>query len=390
MTGRRRTAVALAVVAAWAGLATAALAQDDAVPNPADATAGYTYFNKPGADLAAHNRDVRACALVAGRLRSPSEEWATQPLAQSRYYYPDPAERNYAASGFETCMVVRGWRVVALPEAEGKALTALAPDALAAQLSPWIGAAEPHGQVVRVWSDEALRASVRFAGMTARHKRSQLSLKVGAPDLMKLPSSPKPAAPSPWTNPRWPIKPLTAADLATLRPDAGVILVQVRNPGFHGGIGLIFNREGADPESSPSAVDHGPDRLRVGVAILFAHSGGDMFAYAVPPGRWRIYGLGLGPVLNLCLGSPSFEVKAGETVYAGAFDLSAEALGPDMDLAPARKWLGGDSRPLRAAAYVNGSQGPCDDSGVDALEFKGAPYEPDYAWGGAQAAAPPP
>ena len=68
-------------------------------------------------------------------------------------------------------------------------------------------------------------------------------------------------------------------------------------------------------------------------------------------------------------------------LYAGAFDLAAEDITPDMDLAPARAWLGDAARPVSAAAYANGSLGPCGDNSIYALEFKGAPFEPGYAWG---------
>ena len=115
-----------------------------------------------------------------------------------------------------------------------------------------------------------------------------------------------------------------------------------------------------------------------------------MFVFAVPAGRWRLYGLGAAPTLNLCLGSPSFEVKAGEVVYAGAYDLDAAELGPDLDLAPAKAWLGAQGRPLRAASYVNGSLGPCGDNSIYALEIKGAPFEPGYAWGSRASTAPAP
>jgi hypothetical protein len=120
---------------------------------------------------------------------------------------------------------------------------------------------------------------------------------------------------------------------------------------------------------------------------LFAHQ--KMTAIVVPPGRWRIYGLGLSPILNLCLGSPSFEIKAGEIVYAGEFDLSRDDVSPNLDLAPAQAWLAGQNRKITPAAYANGSLGPCGDNSIYALEFKDAPFEPGYAWG-SRAAAPTP
>ena len=87
------------------------------------------------------------------------------------------------------------------------------------------------------------------------------------------------------------------------------------------------------------------------------------------------------PTLNFCLGSPSFEVKAGEIVYAGSFDLSASVFEPNMDLAPAKSWLADPSKTVLAATYVNGSQGRCSNNTIYALEINGAPFEPGYGWG---------
>jgi hypothetical protein len=312
-------------------------------------------------------------------------------FASSPYYPPggiyqrlfaDPTDRNLGAASLENCMVVRGWRVVVLPDAEGKPLTQLTPAQIADKLAPWIGAAEPHGQIVRIWNNEAAHASsLRYSTSPQRTKRGQLSLIAGAPGLQELPTAPVQAPPSPWINPLWPKKALEKADLRTLRPDAAVLMIQVKGIGMHNGIGMTLNRVGPDKDTFPSEDYHAPDMLFAGKGWLFAHRDGDMFVFAVPAGRWRIYGLGATPTLNLCLGSPSFDIKAGEVIYAGSFDLGAEDLGPDMDMAPAKAWLAGQPRTASAASYVNGSQGPCGDNTIYALELKGAPFEPGYVWG---------
>lgn len=379
-----RGALRFAALAAALALVGAAAAQTGA-PGPRDIgqmTLGYTYYNRPGADLAAHNREVAECALLAGGVHSTWEVMSRAPYTGFAPWYRDPTDRKLAAASLENCMVVRGWRVVKVSDAEGKALAALPPADLAQRLAPWIGADDPHGQIVRVWSNDAAHSSARrYDGNPQRTKNGQLSLLAGAPELQQLPAAPIHAPPSPWVNPRWPTKPLKPTDLAGLRRDAGVLIVQVKNPGFHGGIGITFNRVGADDDVLPSDTDHAPDVLFFGKGLLFANPKGDTYAFAVPPGRWRIYGVGALPLLNFCLGSPSFEVKAGEIVYAGAFDLSAEDLAPDLDLTPATAWLGDPARSVRPAAYVNGSRGPCGDNTIYALEFDGAPFAPGYAWG---------
>jgi hypothetical protein len=343
-------------------------------------TPGYTYFNRPGASMEDHARDVVACARLAGAVRSMAAIWAGDTLSSPVSFGPvgQGTERALAMASLENCMVVRGWRVAKLPELEGRELAALAPADLLQKLSPWIGADAPHGEIVRRWDNDAARRSAHRFGQGPRTKDGQLSLLAAAPELRRLPPPNLREPPSPWKDPRWPQKPIEAAALTNVRPDAGVVLIEIKGDGIRAGWGLVFNRVGSDSDTWPSATDHAPDKLEVVRLGVFRHG---IEAYALPPGRWRIYGLGVGPTLNLCLGSPSFELAAGEVTYAGAFDLSAEDITPDMDLAPARAWLGDAKRPVTAAAYANGSLGPCGDNSIYALEFKNAPFEPGYVWG---------
>jgi hypothetical protein len=382
--GRARLALAGAAAAALAG---ASLAQAEPV-KLAQMTLGYTYFNRPSAGLADHARDVKACASVAGAMRSFAAIMAANTIASPPAFggVGYRQDRSLASASLENCMVVRGWRVVRLPEDEGRALAALEPAELLKRIEPWIGAEAPHGAVVRNWNNDAAHgATERFDTAPSRTKNGQLSLLAAAPELRQLPPPAAQEPPSPWINPRWHLDLLKPADLPTVRPDAAMLLVQV-DGGPLSYRGMIFNRQGADKDSWPSARDHAPDRV-FAAKYLFAHQ--KMTAIVVPPGRWRIYGLGLSPILNLCLGSPSFEIKAGEIVYAGEFDLSRDDVSPNLDLAPAQAWLAGQNRKITPAAYANGSLGPCGDNSIYALEFKDAPFEPGYAWG-SRAAAPTP
>jgi len=79
-------------------------------------------------------------------------------------------------------------------------------------------------------------------------------------------------------------------------------------------------------------------------------------------------------------------VKAGEVVYAGTFHLDGDDLGPDLVLDPAKAYLGAPMADhLKAADYRNGSRGSCHGLNlIYALEIPGAPFAPDYFWGGAQ------
>lgn len=299
-------------------------------------------------------------------------------------------------------MVVRGWRVVKLPDDEGAALAKLAPADLSARLAPWIGADMPHGEVVRVWENDAANAAHKRYSLRPDHMNDgQLSLaEATGGNLHQFKEAAiKVDSTRDVLDAKWPKKPLAADKLAQAPDGSAILLVQIKGLGLRNGVGVILNRQGTVKDVAPSRSDHGPDFLMATKGTLFAHKDGDIFAFAAPPGRWRVYGLvGGGPVLNFCLGSPAFEVKAGEVVYAGSFDLSASDIGPDLDLTPAKAWLGShpQAQSVRPAVYVNGSLGTCGNNAIYALEVKGAPFEPGYAWGGARlanaatAAAPPP
>ncbi len=360
-------------------------------------TLGYTYYNRAGANLKAHDRDVGECAYEADKIRVFNERtgWGhagppTSLIAAGGNMIgaavTNASHRGAAAASLENCMVVRGWRVVHLPDAEGLALAALSPSDLAARLAPWVGADNPHGEVVRVWHNDAARASnTRNAAMPAHTNDGQLSLKAAtAVDLTA--AFPPPLGDAPRlarTDPKWPWAPLGPARLATVPAEGGVILVRLKGAGLHNGNELILNRVGTRADVRPSSLDHAPDVVTVSANIY--RGDGAVYAYAAPAGRWRISSIGALPAwrINFCLGSPSFELKAGEVVFAGTFEMGSEDLGPDLSLDPVKTWLAGQpaAAMVRAADYTNGSVGSCGDDLLYALEIKGAPFEPGYMWG---------
>jgi hypothetical protein len=109
--------------------------------------------------------------------------------------------------------------------------------------------------------------------------------------------------------------------------------------------------------------------------------------FAVPPGRWKIAHLSAGLfTVSLCLGAPSFEVAAGDVVYAGAFDPASATnkIGPEMTLEPYRAVfpaLSGLGEKMRPASYVNGSTGQCYGAYMYALETNGSAFAEGYALG---------
>jgi hypothetical protein len=376
---------------ALAGALLAAGATDEAVKplNLSRPTAGYTYYNRPGADLGAQEGDLLACVGHASSVRSVDQQMGSGGTgllgALIGGAIADAATSGVMAASIENCMVVYGWRVVRLPDAEGKALSELSAEDLRAKLAPWVGASQAHGDVVRVWRNDAANGTVNHFSLRPGHtKKGQLSLlAMGAarthPPAGRGAEGEKPSKPV--IDPKWRRGSLKPADLAAAPPGSGIVVVSVRGMGMTRGNGLIFRRVGADPAVRPSLADHAPDEFTATGSTL---GGGKTLAYVLPPGRWRIASDLNGLMeLNYCLGSPSFELKAGEVLYAGALDLKAEKLQPDFAMQPVKQWLGAmpAAAAIRPASYTNGSRGACGPNSIYAIEFEGAPFEPGYALG---------
>lgn len=380
--------VKLAVTAAILAMAAPAVSQAE-LPNLSHMTLGYSYYNRPGATAADHDSAVVACSTEALKVRSFDSQvkFMTGILPE---LLADASNRGAFGASLENCMVVRGWRVVHLPDAEGEALSKLEPAALASHLAPWVGADQPHGDVVRVWGNDAANAAVtRYAIRPDHTNNGLLSLKAATASPLAKITLPEPAKiKPPKLDPKWPTRGLKPDQIASAIPETGVIIVDLKGLSGKNGIGISLMRMGADKDTFPSTVDHAPDALNLMVGTLAAKKEGNFLAFAVPPGHWRISSMGAAPILGFCLGSPSFEIKAGEVVYAGAFDLGAADLGPDLSLDVVKTWLAGQpAAAVRPAVYTNGARGLCGYNGLYALEVKGAPYEPGYQWGGAAVAA---
>jgi hypothetical protein len=376
--------------------------------NIAQMTQGYTYYNRVGADIALHDRTVVECALEASKVTSEDEEMGTRgqgglaPLMVASLMNP-AAHRGVVAAALEDCMVVRGWRVVLLPDAEGVVLAALPQAALSAKLAPWVGSDAPHGTIVRSWGNDAANGATKRYESRPPHNDDQLSLIAATGDALKQFGGVIQSQASNLVDyrpvmkdPLWPVKALKPEEVGHISPEGAVIIVRLTGLGFRNGIGLSFSLAELDKSAPPSVLLHAPQTFSAFVGLLFVKKEGNYVATVVPPGRWRLRSLGMQPVLNLCLGSPSFEVHAGEVVYAGSFDMSAPDIGPDLSLEPVKTWLAGQpaATTLRAATYTNGSKGVCGDNAIYAMEVKGAPFETGYEWGGATpslvAAAPSP
>ena len=340
-------------------------------------TTGFTYFNRAGANLDQHNTSLRDCMAKAAAIVTMDEAVNGAGLFAS-WSRPGPV-----AAAAENCMVVRGWRVVRLDDAEGAALAKLPAEQLSQRLAEWVGEATPHGQVARVWNNEAARASVkRYEVRAWASDKASLSLALLKDEKVE---ATKPAAMPPGfkLDKSWPLKPLKPADIAAAPAKTAVLVFGVKGISLSNGVALSFARVGADNDPAPALTDKAPDYATV--TGRWGKKDGAFTILALPPGKWRITSLGVMPVLSLCLGAPAFEVRAGDVVYAGMFDLGSEVLGPDLAHEPGKAPLAGQpaAETIRPASYVNGSTGLCAGAGLYALEVPGAPFEPDYVAGSA-------
>lgn len=336
---------------------------------------GWTYFNRPGADLSAHNAELSDCIVRTAGVRG---------VALGGGLMQGMADSQNGAANIENCMVVKGWRVVRLPDALGKTMSSLDRAALADRIAGFVGAEAPVDGIVRTWGNDALYQSPTRWGDSPKY------LGVTSLSVKALPSAElRPAAPS--VAPRKPLRPLDPAQIRA--PGEGEALILIRVDGtMPPDSGLELQRR---TEQSGNSADRLKAMLprRMGLAAFKRR--GQTYAFLVKPGQWHLERIafdGFGQELgtSLCLGGPAFDVLEGEVVFAGAFDLEG-LLAPNLDLAAAREVLSGTpeaSEKLRAVAWVNGATFPCSARAAYALEFPDRPFVDGYRWGGAADGAP--
>jgi len=347
------------------------------------ATEGYTYFNRSGADPAAHDADLGACMGYAARMK------ATDLLGSGRGMLLAMLEDGASSANIEHCMVVRGWRVMRLPDGEGLPLARLKQPELAEKLAGFVGASSAPGVVVRAWANEAMFASTQRTG-PARLLKGGSSLSVASlPEaaVKAATDGMKPERPKRYPDYAMPFsRPLKLAALGALDPGAALVVFDIRDTGMTNAV--TFVREGPDPTRPAWAVDQQKDTVWIAGGSTFqTKDGARLGAYAVPPGRWRLLTVG-GPysITSFCLGAPGFDVAAGEVVFAGRYSFKEAEFGPNLALDDSRAMLAAWpdlAAKLRPAAYVNGNLGLCEGQNLYALEVKGAPFVPGYAWAGA-------
>jgi hypothetical protein len=384
-------------VSFWA-LAAALLAvpTSPTVADPANLTkssTGNAYFNRPGADMATHDAELRECLLLAARMSQPGLYVGGASVLSAAIeggiagMLVGASDNVAVRANAENCMVVRGWRVVSIPEAEAASIAALDQPGQAAMLKDWVGAADPHGAIIRKWAnDAAVGSTTKFVrgalfgkanlSFTARNKARDADEKPPTPENISI-----------WRRLDGLGKDSKPQDLSAIPNDKTIIVFEIKGTGLRYGDTISFRRLGPDADTPARVADKQPD-LMWGYDNWVWQSKGKWYAYVVPPGRWRMEVITdiTGQFdLSLCLGSPYFEAKAGDVIYAGTFDMSQDYTGPDLNLEAAKDWLGRASpaaTAIKPAVYVNGSRGRCRGAYMYNYEIKDAPYADGYVWGG--------
>lgn len=332
---------------------------------------GTTFFNKPHATLADHNADFARCALQTNILAAPKNgvpipegphygsvlaQALTGPIAAAIW---GDVSSAFQASHIENCMIVAGWRVVRLSNDAMPDPSSLSVDALKEKMSALVGLESPPGVIVRSWRNDALHPrNIRSRAFGKEAGKGQLSFRVFTPpsdlsvsaDRVFTRTNVKIAIP-------WVDRSLKFSEIPSIPVGAGVIIAKVKGMDVDSTPGLFFEKARVYPIGEHTSSDGSPDIIRASMSHLLANKEGNWFIFAVPPGEWRIRSLGY---LSFCLGSPSFSVSPGEAVFAGAFDIDGENLGPNLDLAEVKPLLStGVVEHLKAAEYRNGSLGNC-------------------------------
>lgn len=387
---------------------------------------GAAYFNRPGETLETHRAALEACRADVAPLMQPypnsagaSGAAAAGGLAGALVGTAMDAQAQTVATlkamhaNYENCMVVRGWRVVQLDAAHGAQLDELEPDALAARLASMVGSETPEGRVVRSFSNEVAERGTTLYAPPRTPQTISLSLQLLPESYLEIPTRANRRPMSAMTSDeireqaeerretqaaqraqreallgrdRRFARATDADDLAGLAADATLVVIRVYGDA---GAGVVLVRTDAENDRDDSILAQAP------VPRRRDPSRERTLVFAVPPGHWRVTAMtpSVQALTSFCLGAPSFDVAAGEAVFAGSFGFGATGPRLEMALEPARAALAGApavAERLRAATYTNGETFQCGAPGsyLYAYEIADAPFRDGYAMGSRAQPAP--
>jgi hypothetical protein len=346
---------------------------------------GTTYFNRSGADMAAHDRALKACLLIA------EEGIFGPPISLTGGIVPDlmaGGQQNFIRrANIENCMVVRGWRVIGVMDSPGGDLARLRGEALVTRLSTLVGAREPEGPVLRFWNNDATNPETDKGDMPGYLVGLNLSIQALTldPSFKTQLATVRHLEFAPW---KVAFARPTTIDQLDKRPEgSAVILITLRGAKKSNDTRLHLEREGPDRyATAPTAEGPVTAGMMLGKGAVRTANGSleQTFQVIVPAGHWRL--AGAGELVSFCMGAPVFNLEPGAVVYAGAFDFSKQGFGPDLSLDLIKLYLQAGApkaaETVRAAAWVNGSVKGCSGVGMYGLEFPEFPFREGYVRAG--------
>lgn len=368
---------ALLLAAAMFGACVAAASAEPG--NLTRATAGYLYFNRPGATAAEHDSELVNCSAVARnnylalahppRAGDPASHGLVGDLVTGMML--SGWERAHFNIVVEHCMVVRGWRLVRLDSATGERLEHLDQAALARELAPMIGAAQPPGDIVRTFRNEGADPRSIIVSSPANAQRVLLSALAADPNAPSPLVAVTPALPQTLTFAPL-INPIPLSDTLQPPPGSAVLIVGVVGPRAGSRRFVVDLRSQHDSTVQTLQLLY-RDPQRDGDRVS------NSFAFIVPAGEWS---LGEFPInLSFCLGAPSFVANPGDIIFVGEFDSGAVLNANTSSEALARHVPEALRSTARTAQWTNGATWPCPPYNLYALEFPETPFRPDYHWG---------
>ena len=367
--------------------------------------AGYTYFNRPGADIAQHDAALELCLRYTLNTRQPDTpvtggggHGLIGALVEGVIVGAINAtgEERGLATNVENCMVASGWRVARLPEVEGEALYKLEPAAIHDHLASLVGAEQP-GVILRRFQNDITVPETRWLTTTGDLDKFSLSLKgfdfrkwidkTREQTRLQARASKgiKPAKPK--FKPPKGKSPLKQKDWSDIKADATVVIARtVRTKSAMAPL-LLFIREGADPNITAWMQDGEIDVFRVAMPTdVRSGQGEEWFVMTLPPGKWRYVGVQAGAVIvSFCLGAPTFVLEPGKATFIGTFGSGTPGqIAPNTDLTQVKAMFAGLPQ-LRdrivPAEWINGDRFTCDGTYIYALETPDRPFQPDYRFG---------
>lgn len=113
------------------------------------------YFNRPGATTGAMLSDQEQCRAIATGAQSQINAASVVFGGLGAVLGGAFAGKRLQRVNVENCMLVRGWRLVAMTRAEGSAFEALSPAAQRTEIETLAGQETPtRGRVLRIWHND--------------------------------------------------------------------------------------------------------------------------------------------------------------------------------------------------------------------------------------------